>query len=224
MVSKWDMLGIDDGIIDNDVDLNAIMTRPPTREEVAFFCDKNFPHLHLANVAEEALSGEGMTLTQKRLPCGWFVFSYRRGDTYLLMMTSRYAGRPDAPLPISAPTDMMPKPPAQAVQAENDDNDGGILDDWDDDEGGGARELGWHSMSRLAAAEMVDFALEKGMTKAAVIGGTQYMLESAYLAATSFGSDFSLSTDLSQADKKRLKNRIDHLMKADDDQSIEPAV
>jgi hypothetical protein len=218
MVSKWDTLDIDHDMIGNDVDLNAIMTRPPTREEVALFCDKNFPHLHLANVAEEALSGEGMTLTQKRLPCGWFVFSYRRGDTYLLMMTSRYAGRPDAPLPVSAPTDMMPKLLAQDEDEGNSDSDGG--DAWDD-EGGGARELGWHGMSRLAAAEMIDFAREKGMTKTAVIGGTQYMVESAYLAATSFGDDFSLSTDLSQANKKRLKNRIDHLMKSDG-QSFEP--
>lgn len=246
MVSKWDTLGIDQAMAE-DIDLNAISTRPPTREEMAYFCDKNFPSLHLANMADEAVSGEGMTLTQTKLPCGWFVFSYRRGDCYLLMMTSRYAGRNHAPLPPSAPEDLSeeqgdestespemmlkaatPLVPDQAAESEDDnDSEGGdapeddeisIWDMWDDEddgEGDTSRELGWQAMSRLAAAQTIDLALEKGMSKAAVIGGTQYMIESAYLAAKGYDSDYELTTDLSKADKKRLDTRVKHLLKED---------
>lgn len=248
MASKWDSLDIDQDF--DDLGTQAVGDRPATREDVSWFCDKNFPYLHVVNTADMSEPDEPMSLSQALLPCGWYVYCYHRGDTYLMLMTSRCAGRPDAPLPSSAP----PHPAMHAegmddaahaqsdggsaqeaaddaedeeggdagdVDAEDDEGtegghdgalDGEDTDFWDDDEDDEEEATGdWRALSRLAATELIDFCIEHNMSSASIVGGTQYMIESAYLASRGCEEDIQLETELTDEDKKRLDARVEHL-------------
>lgn len=195
MSTKWDTLDIDREA--SGLDLQQIMSREHTEEELLLYCDKNFPYLHIANADDPPDPDLPVTLTREQLPCGWQVFHYHQGDHCVLMMTSRFAGRPDSPMFMHVPEVVRRTPKGQ--------DDGG--------EGGGASELDWQAMSRLAAAQMIDFLVEQGVMHASVTAGTRHMVESAYVVAKSQPS-LTLETDLDEADEKRLDSRARHLAEA----------
>lgn len=118
MADNWD---------EGDMDVAKLKERPPTNDDVQFYCDKYFPYLHLINDADDLNEDGELSLSEVRLSCGWYVYCYHRGDDYLMLMCSRYAGRPNAPLPASAPGEMgLPEDEAAFLAQFQHPNDPGM--------------------------------------------------------------------------------------------------